>query len=314
MRSTDELPPLTALRAFHAAGTHGSFQEAARALAVTPSAVSHQIRGLEEWLGAPLFVRGARRIELTKAGRALLRESDLAFARIAAASKRLRGTGGRKLRVSALPLITGAWLIPRLQDFETKHPGIALEIETTNRIADLDRDGVDVAIRNLRAPTPGLVARKLLDVTGVPVCSPKLLKGGAALSSPRDLALHTLIHVSARPDAWDTWLKAAGAGGLKGKRDLSFDTVPAALDAAARGHGVALGMHPLVWEAPVAKDLVVPFALKVDSASSYYVVHRKADGGRAEVKAFVDWIVKEMAAFRAKHRAAPKPFPARGVD
>ncbi len=310
MRTSDDLPPLTALRAFHAAGTHGSFQEAARALSVTPSAVSHQIRGLEEWFGTPLFTRGARRIELTKAGRALLKESGLAFARIAVASKRLRAAGGRKLRVSALPLITGAWLIPRLQDFEAKHPGITLEIETTNRIADLDRDGVDVAIRNLRAPTPGLVAKKLLDVTGVAVCSPKLAK---TLASPRDLAQQTLIHISARADAWGAWLKAAGVGGLKGKRDLSFDTVPAALDAAARGHGVALGMHPLVWESPVAKDLVVPFALKVDSGSSYYVVHRKADGGRVEVKAFVDWLVKEMAAFRAKHRAIPKAARA-GVD
>ena len=144
----------------------------------------------------------------------------------------------------------------------------------------------------------------------MPVCSPKLLK---ALTSPRDLAQQTLIHVTARPDAWDTWLTAAGVGRLKGKRDLSFDTVPAALDAAAGGHGVALGMHPLVWESPVAKDLVVPFALKVDSGASYYVVHRKADGGRAEVKAFVDWLVKAMAAFRAKHRAVPKAARA-GVD
>jgi LysR family glycine cleavage system transcriptional activator len=302
MRTTDELPPLTALRAFHAAGMHGSFQEAARALAVTPSAVSHQIRGLEEWLGTALFERGARRIELTKAGRALLREADIAFARIAIASKRLRLAGGRKLRVSALPLITGAWLIPRLQRFEAKHPGISLEIETTNRITDLDREGIDVAIRNLRAPTPGLVAKKLLDVTGVPVCAPKLL---ATLKAPADLARHTLIHITARPDAWGAWLKGAGVPNLKAKRDLSFDTIPAALDAAAQGHGVALGMHPLVWEAAIAKDLVVPFTPKVDSGSSYYVVHRKGDGERPEVKAFVDWITKEMAAFRAKHQKLP---------
>ena len=299
---SDDLPPLTALRAFHAAGQHLSFQEAARALSVTPSAVSHQVRGLEEWLGTPLFTRGARRIELTKAGRTLLRDTEIAFARITTASQRLRRAQARKLRVSALPLITGAWLIPRLERFEARHPGIALEIETTNRIADLDRDGVDVAIRNLRAPTPGVIARKLLDVRGVPVCAPKLL---ASLKTPADLARHTLIHITARPDAWDEWLKVAGFAGLKGKRDLSFDTIPAALDAVARGHGVALGMHPLVWEAPVAKDLVVPFTPNVDSGSSYYVVHRKADGGRPEVKAFVEWIVKEMAAFRAKHRAVP---------
>lgn len=302
MRTTDALPPLTALRAFHAAGTHGSFQEAARALSVTPSAISHQIRGLEAWLGTALFERGARRIELTKAGRALLRETEAAFARLAMAAKRLRGAGQRTLRVSALPLITGAWLIPRLQTFETKHPGISLEIETTNRIVDLDREGIDVAIRNLRAPTPGLVAKKLLDVMGVPVCAPKLL---AALKTPADLARHTLIHITARPDAWASWLKGAGVPGLKPQRDLSFDTVPAALDAAARGHGVALGMHPLVWEAAIAKELAIPFTPKVDSGSSYYLVHRKGDGGRPEVKAFVDWITKEMAEFRARHKRVP---------
>lgn len=297
-----DLPPLTALRAFHAAGRHGSFQEAARALHVTPSAVSHQIRGLEDWFGVTLFTRGARRIELTAAGKTLLRETERAFGRIATTAQRLRATGGRKLKVSALPLITSAWLIPRLAQFEARYPDILLDIETTNRITDLERDGVDVAIRNLRAPTPGLVARKLLDVRGIPVCARELL---ASLRTPRDLAAQTFIHITARPDAWAEWLKSADVGFLKGKRDLSFDTVPAALDAAARGRGVVLGMHPLVWEAPVAKDLVVPFAPKVDSQSSYYVVHRRADGARPEVKAFVDWLVKEMAAFRAKHRAVP---------
>ena len=297
-----DLPPLTALRAFHAAGRHGSFQEAARALHVTPSAVSHQIRGLEDWFGVTLFTRGARRIELTAAGKTLLRETERAFGRIATTAQRLRATGGRKLKVSALPLITSAWLIPRLAQFEARYPDILLDIETTNRITDLERDGVDVAIRNLRAPTPGLVARKLLDVRGIPVCARELL---ASLRTPRDLAAQTLIHITAQPDAWAEWLKSADVGFLKGKRDLSFDTVPAALDAAARGRGVVLGMHPLVWEAPVAKDLVVPFAPKVDSQSSYYVVHRRADGARPEVKAFVDWLVKEMAAFRAKHRAVP---------
>lgn len=296
----DEIPPLTALRAFHAAGRHGSFREAARALHVTPSAVSHQIRALEEWMGLPLFTRGARRIELTAAGKTFLRETDRAFARIEKAAERLRGRPASKLKVSALPLITSVWLIPRLSRFEARHPDVVLEIETTNRIADLDRDGVDVAIRNLRAPTPGLVARKLLDVKGVPVCAPELL---ASLKTPRDLAKQTLIHVTARSGAWKEWLKGAGVEGLKGKRDLSFDTVPAALDAAARGRGVVLGMHPLIWEAPIAKELVVPFAPEVDSVSSYYVVHRRSDGKRPEVRAFVDWLIKEMAAFRAKHRA-----------
>lgn len=310
MRRPDDLPPLTALRAFHAAGRLGSFQAAARALAVTPSAISHQVRSLEAWLGQPLFTRGARRIDLTKAGRTLLRDTELAFARLSTAATRVRASGGRTLRVSALPLFTGAWLIPRLQRFEAQHPDITLEIETSNKVADLDHDGIDIAIRNLRAPTPGLVARKLLDIKGVVVCAPKI---AALLKGPRDLVRQTLIHVSARPEAWPQWLKRAGVAGLKARRNLSFDTVPAALEACARGHGVALGMHPLVWEAPVAKELVVPFTAPVDSGSSYYLVHRRADGNRPEVKAFVDWLTHEMNGFRSKYRSVPKPV-ARGLD
>lgn len=297
-----DLPPLTALRAFHVAGRLLSFQEAARELRVTPSAVSHQIRGLEAWMGVTLFTRGARRIELTAAGKTLLRETESAFLRISTAANKLKRSSAKRLKVSSLPLITSAWLIPRLAKFEARHPDILLDIETSNRIADLERDGVDVAIRNLRAPTPGLVTRKLLDVRGVPVCAPELL---AAITSPRDLAQQTLIHVTARPGAWDEWLSSVGLVGLKGKREISFDTVPAALDAAARGRGIALGMHPLVWEAAIAKDLVVPFSSKASSGSSYYVVHRRADGSRPEVKAFVDWLAKEMAAFTSKTRKIP---------
>jgi LysR family glycine cleavage system transcriptional activator len=142
------------------------------------------------------------------------------------------------------------------------------------------------------------------------VCAPKL---AATLKDAHDLARQTLIHVSARPEAWPQWLERAGVAGLKARRNLTFDTVPAALDACAQGHGVALGMHPLVWEAPVAKDLVVPFRAPVDSGSSYYVVHRRADGTRPEVKAFMDWLTREMNAFRAKHRGVPKPV-ARSLD
>lgn len=304
----DELPPLTALRAFHAAGQALSFQEAARALHVTPSAISHQVRALEEWLGAALFTRSARRVVLTREGKALLRETERAFARLTKAAERLRlRNGTRTLKVSALPLFTSAWLIPRLAQFQAKYPDIVLDIETSNRVADLDRDGIDVAIRNLRSPTPGAVSRKLLDVRGVPVCAAKLLDGPAPLRTPADLARHTLIHVTARPEAWPAWLDAVGVKGLKARRDLSFDTIPAALDAAARGHGVALGMHPLIWEAPVAASLVVPFEPVVAGDSSYYVVHRRAERERVEVKAFVDWLDREMARFRAsvRHRKPP---------
>lgn len=299
------LPPLTALRAFHAAGERLSFQEAARQLGVTPSAVSHQIRTLEEWLETPLFTRMARRIALTPSGRRFHRELSAAFDNIRLAAERARGAKRTRLKISALPLITNVWLIPRLGAFEKLHPNITLAIETENRIADFDREDVDIGIRNLRAPTPGLCARKLLDIRLVPLCARRLTNGANALRQPPDLAQHTLIHVSARGDAWRRWLKAVGLPGLKPKREIMFDTVPAALEAAARGHGVTLGMSPLVWEAPAASSLVVPFAPKVEADSSYYLVHRQADRRRAEVQAFVGWITKEMAAFARTHRTIP---------
>lgn len=299
------LPPLTALRAFHAAGERLSFQEAARQLGVTPSAISHQVRTLEEWLETPLFERMARRIVLTPAGKRFHRTIAASLDGIAAAAAKLRGAERRTtLKISALPLITNVWLIPRLARFEAKHPNITFAVETENRVADFDREDIDIGIRNLRAPTPGLVARKLLDIRLVPLCARKL---AATLQQPKDLAQHTLINVSARPDAWERWLKAAGAGGLKAKRELTFDTVPAALEAAARGHGVTLGMSPLVWESPAAAQLVVPFAVEVEADASYYVVHRKADRARPEIRAFVDWITKEMAAFERTYRRIPAP-------
>ncbi len=299
------MPPLTALRAFHAAGELLSFQEAARQLGVTPSAISHQVRTLEEWLETPLFSRMARRIELTRDGKRFHRAVSAAFADISTAASRVHGGKRTTLKISALPLITNAWLIPRLASFEEKHPNISLAIETENRIADFERDDVDVGIRNVRAPTPGLFARKLLDIRLVPLCARKLATGANALRAPKDLVHHTLIHVSARPDAWGRWLAAVGLPKLKPKRDLRFDTVPAALEAAARGHGVVLGMSPLVWEAPATASLVVPFAPKVEATSSYYVVHRKADRARPEVKAFIEWLTKEMASFVRTHKAIP---------
>lgn len=304
--SRNELPPLTALRAFAAAGETLSFQEAARRLAVTPSAVSHQIRMLEEWLETPLFTRMARRIAFTPAGKRFHRDVAKALDGVAVAALRLRVGGKRTtLRISALPLITNVWLIPRLAAFEAKHPEITLSITTENRVADLEKEGVDIGIRNLTAPTPGLVARKLLDIKLIALCSRKLTVGANALREPKDLAQHTLINVSARPGAWARWLEIVGLRGLKPKRELTFDTVPAALEAAARGHGVTLGMSPLVWESPSVSTLVAPFAAKVEADSAYYLVHRKPDRSRPEIRAFVDWIGAEMAAFARQHKTIP---------
>src|SRR5262249_30478611 len=241
MAQDRDLPPLTALNVFYAAGITGRFQEAARRLAVTPSAVSHQVRALERFLGTPLFVREARRVLLNAEGRAFLRVVGNALMRIGNAAERLRTEAARTttLRISALPLFTNVWLIPRLEAFERAHPEIVLDIETTNRLVDFSRERVDIAIRNVSKPSVGIEFRKLIDTRPVPVCTRALRK---TLHKPADLAHNTLIHVSARPSAWPQWLAAVGCPDLRAKRDLSFDQVPAALEGAARGGGMAVGI------------------------------------------------------------------------
>lgn len=299
------LPPLSALRAFEAAARLGSFRDAAAELGVTPSAVSHQVKALEDWLGAAVFARSVRAVRLTELGAALARETGGAFDALAESAAQAKAAGAdTRLRVSALPLFTNVWLVPRLARFAQAHPHVALEIETTNRVVDLHRDDVDVAIRNVFAPTTGLAARKLLDLHAVPLCAPAL---AATLKTPADLARATLIHISARRAGWDEWLAAAGVGDLKPAGNLSFDTIPSALEAATQGRGVLLGLAPLIWDAPGVAGLAPLFDLPPLSAGTYFIVHRRDDRARVVVRAFVDWVSAEMRAdARRLSRLAPQ--------
>ena len=163
-------------------------------------------------------MRAPRRIRLTPLGRALFAKVNAGFETIARAVAAARhGARDTSLRVSALPLFTSAWLIPRLAAFEARHPEITLAIETTSRVSDLEREGIDVGIRNLRAPSPGLAVRKLIDIRSIPLCARKLTQGANALRDPRDLAQATLIHISARPGSWRDWLREAGLPELTAK-------------------------------------------------------------------------------------------------
>jgi LysR family glycine cleavage system transcriptional activator len=303
MRSRGSLLPLTAIRAFHAAGSASSFKEAAHTLSVTPSAISHQVRILEHWLGKPLFERRTREVVLTRDGRAFLKVVGRSFDLIDAVAVRLRGSdgGSSTLRLSATQFFVSTWLIPRLEAFERSHPGINLEIDGSNRLVDFSRETIDLAIRNARGRTPGLENLKLLDLRPVPLCTAKLRD---QLESPADLAKHTLIHVSARRESWPRWLAAVGCSGLRARRDLTFDSALSALEAAARGRGIALGMDPITWDAPAASKLVRALPERVEGTSTYYLVYRKSDITRPSVRACVDWLLAEAAAY--KRRLSPR--------
>lgn len=292
------LPRLSSLRAFEAAARLGSFREAARELAVTPSAISHQIRLLESETGLLLFRRTGRAVDLTPAGQLLAREAIEAFARISASLDQLKaGEAAQRLRISALPLFVNAWLAPRLAAFQQRHPDLSLEIETTNRVIDLKSEDTDIAIRNIYAPDARLKSRKLIDLFALPVCTPAI---ASALRAPHDLAGQTLIHISSRRAGWQDWLAAAGVPGLKPRSNLSFDTIPSALEAAAQGRGVMLGALPLLWEAPQSAALVLPFTGPRLSAGTYFIVHRKEDAARPAVSAFADWVARTMRADRRR--------------
>jgi LysR family transcriptional regulator, glycine cleavage system transcriptional activator len=306
MAQDRRLPPMTALHAFNAVGLAGGFQGAARALSVTPSAISHQIRSLEEWLGRRLFTRAARQVHLTHEGRLLLGVVSRSFDQIRVECERIRGKPrkGITIRISALPLFTSVWLIPRLERFERQFPDVVLDIDTTNRLVDLTYENIDLAIRNTRKPTVGLSHRKLLGTYFTPLCTERLQQ---QLRAPEDLVRQTLIHISARPESWSEWLNSVGCTDLKPKRDLSFDSMPAALDAAVRGRGIILGMEPIVSEAPAVRHLVRPFPHRVSGESSYYLVFRKAGLARAKVRACVNWLLGEMSVYKKSLRDISRP-------
>jgi LysR family glycine cleavage system transcriptional activator len=285
-------PPLASLRAFAVAGRLQSLRDAAAELGVTPSAISHQVRNLEAWVGATLFERGVRHVRLTAQGAALSDALARAFDTIDVAIDRARRESlASTLKVATLPLFASTWLAPRLARFEVEHPELSLAIHTDARVYDLGAGEADVAIRNTEAPSPGLYAHKLLDLRATPLCAPALAR---RISDPADLTETTLIGLSIGRAGWPDWLARAGVSDLKPRRTLTVDTIPEAIEAAVQGRGVILGLLPLIWDAPAAGQLVAPFQTPPQEAGAYFVMCRREDRAKPIVRAFVDWLILEM--------------------
>jgi LysR family transcriptional regulator, glycine cleavage system transcriptional activator len=292
------LPPLKTLRLFEAAGRHASFRKAAEELALTPSAVSHGIRTLEDWLGASLFARGPGTLALTAAGRAYLPRIREALETIARASD---GVPGRRpngrLTVSAAPTFGMRWLAPNLQHFAAAHPGIDIALDTAQRAVEFPRDGVDVAIRLGRGDWPELTATLLFNEWLVPVCAPSLAAG---IATAGDLARLPAIHVVTARDDWESWRALAGAPeGAAGARAMRVDNIALAMEAAAAGSGVAIGRLPLI-RAEIDAGRVVPVLGPPRRApSGYWLVCARESLARPEVKAFRSWIKAAVKPLRA---------------
>jgi LysR family glycine cleavage system transcriptional activator len=290
------IPPLTALLAFERAATQLSFRRAARDLALSPSAISHQIRGLEEQFGVKLFVRGARSVRLTADGERYLAKVSVALAALQDAGREMlaqRRDSRSEFWISSLPFFTSTILIPALPDFKRRHPELTLRIEATHQYADFNASRVDVAIRYGREHSTGLKFEPLVQIKGLPVCAPALIKGG--LQKPADLSREILIHLTTQPRAWPAWLKEAGLPQLEPRGHLWLDSVPAMLEAAEQGLGVTLGMSPLIKARPgFGKRLVAPFAFEPVHSETIYLVSRTEQARDRRIGAVRRWIAEAV--------------------
>lgn len=293
------LPSLSGLRAFEAAARHMSFTRAAEELHVTQTAISHQIRRLEEQLGLPLFRRQGRAIALTAEAEAYLPAVRAAFEDLRRATGRLLSPAeGRQLTVSTTSSFAVKWLVPKLAKFQALHPEIEVRITTSSALVDFAREEVDLAIRYGYGAWRGLDAVWLMNEDVFPVCAPSLVEAGEGLRRPEDLARQTLLHVGRYAEDWRTWLTAAGLPQLKGARDLEFDLSMLAIQAAIEGVGVALGRTVFVQDDLAAGRLVRPFTTSLHSDAGYYVVAPREHAQRPKIRAFREWLQAEVAASR----------------
>jgi LysR family glycine cleavage system transcriptional activator len=308
------LPPLNSLKAFESAARHRSVKRAAAELNVTPAAVSHQIKGLEEYLGVQLFLRHNRSLELTEAARAALPKLREGFDSLAQAVERMRAHKGMgQLTLSAAPSFAARWLMPRLHRFFDAHPEIDVRVSARlrqpaagGRRTLAERSTIDawladsdVAVLYGRGDYPGFSVDRLLPLSVTPICSPKLVTDPAhPLLWPRDLDHHLLLHDDTGDlydgvSFWEVWLEAAGVTGIDVNRGPHFSHAVLAFESAVEGHGVVASM-PVLAEADLnTARLVTPFELRVPLESSYYVVCSEEAAARQPVAAFREWLLKE---------------------
>jgi len=290
------LPSTKTLRAFQLAARCGSFKAAASQLFLTPSAVSHQIRTLEDELGVPLFHRGARTLTLTDAGSSYLEEIEYLFERLDSATRELRARAGRStLRLRVASFFANEFLLPRLVALHAAQPEIDLEIDTDGTGTDVHPPDADVSIVMGSGTWSDLHAHRLFAQTYVPACSPALF-ARTPIHTIEQLDGQTLLVFEARKDAWELWAESAGAQLPPPRKRIHFNNMASLVRATERSAGVGLVSAPLSTERFRAKSLTRLFEHELDIHDSYFLVHRGEVAGRPEVIAFRKWILDELQA------------------
>jgi len=297
------IPPLNPLRAFEVAARHLSFTRAAEELFVTASAVSHQVKALEESLGIALFVRDSKGLALTAAAKAYLPGVQEAFRQLAFATHQLqRERSIPALKMNLPPTFAVKWLIPRMDRFMQAHPDIDLKISTFKHMVDFSREDFDMAMRYGRGVYPGLHSERFLPVEVFPVCSPALLRGAKPLATPSDLRHHVLLHDDSTYDDvsnpnWAAWLKHAGVSGVDTTRGPAFWPSHLVIDAAIGGMGVALAKRCWIRRDLAEGRLVQLFPeLTLPVEFSYFFVYPQDRADDTRIQAFMRWAQAEYAA------------------
>jgi LysR family transcriptional regulator, glycine cleavage system transcriptional activator len=288
------LPPLNSLRLFESSARLLSFKNAAEELLLTPSAVSHGIQSLEEWLGIPLFLRTTRGLVLSEAGSKYMPIVSEALDLLASGSARIAAHGGRgQIAISAAPTFAARWLLPRLQGFRDQHPDMRVVIDTSHERTELSDLGADVAIRQGRGNWQDVVSDLLLREELIPVCAPSILERVQRLENINDAPL---IHVRTVSEDWAAWAKEMGREAPDANKGLQFDTLHMAFEAASQGLGVALGRKPLVNSELASGQLVTVWANAYIGDTAYWLVSAESSADDPRIAAFRTWIVGEAAA------------------
>jgi LysR family glycine cleavage system transcriptional activator len=288
------LPPFAALRAFHAAATHDRFRDAADTLGLTESAISHQVRRLEEFLHTALIDRSGRRPILTNAGRRYLEQIDPAMRQIQAATEALLPSTGRStVRLTLPPSLAATWLIPKLGAFEREHPEIDLQLIATTRVIDLKREQIDFAIRYGKGAWPDVDALFLLEERAMPVCAPGYLDPLPQEPTAKALRKVRLIVNGNFPDEWEEWARAHGLQPPAPGDLIILDAQEQALTVAESGHGLAMGRRPVVDDRLARGRLVAPFGDADPTGAAYYLCRPSAAMPTAAGRRLERWLVKK---------------------
>lgn len=289
-------PPLKALPAFEAALRLGSFAMAADELAVTPGAVSQQIRRLEDWLGVSLFVRGVRQVTPTPDGLGYYAIVRPALAQLAEASQTLRTSHSLTVRLSMPPGLAAKWFARRMQAFALRHPSIALQLSSSAALVDFQRDPIDLAIRHTDRPGDDLVYIPLFQDEARVYASPDYVQR-IGMTTPADIGKATLLHNTLHPH-WTRWalhFSALDSKGIEAILGTHFDQSLMAIEAAKRGQGLVLTSAILVEDELANGTLIELFDAPLSTGHCYYLTHRKMPLRRA-VESLKAWLVEEAAA------------------